>query len=299
VDYVPQSRPNPHDCWPRLRPTNHVAQRPTAGAGPSTSPPVASHLRLIGPWTTSPNHVLILHDHCRGYAPPMIMLGRHRPSPGSWACSIRCTRRSTTIDLGEQLTIGPGPFVEPGSASRCRPFPLALVSTSVDARLRFCRHSSRVTAHERCPKSVGLARNKARVKRQSNVFGQARESGAARLSFAPPPHSLAHRVAQLALEFSPTHRTLVVLPGGRSPPHLHWVPLDPGMVCEVFPPTLAAHHWPRTVRGAGQRFALSPVPTGTLFQSLSSPPPSTLGSVSVAARHASRLTSAVQRLEFT
>jgi hypothetical protein len=114
------------------------------------------------------------------------MLGRHRPSPGSWACSIRCTRRSTTIDLGEQLTIGPGPFVEPGSASRCRPFPLALVSTSVDARLRFCRHSSRVTAHERCPKSVGLARNKARVKRQSNVFGQARESGAARLSFAPP-----------------------------------------------------------------------------------------------------------------
>jgi len=29
--------------------------------------------------------------------------------------------------------------------------------------------------------------NKARVKRQGNVFGQARESGAARLSFAPIP----------------------------------------------------------------------------------------------------------------
>ena len=27
------------------------------------------------------------------------------------------------------------------------------------------------------------------------------------------PHSLAHRVAQLAVEFSPTHYTLVVLPG--------------------------------------------------------------------------------------
>ena len=36
-------------------------------------------------------------------------------------------------------------------------------------------------------KLAALSRNEARVKRQSNVFGQARESGAARLSFAPPP----------------------------------------------------------------------------------------------------------------
>jgi hypothetical protein len=70
----------------------------------------------------------------------MIMLGRHRPSPSSWACSIRCTRRSTTIDLGEQLTIGPGPFVEPGSASRCRPFPLAL--SSGHSRLHLRRRSA-------------------------------------------------------------------------------------------------------------------------------------------------------------
>jgi len=39
------------------------------------------------------------HDRYRGYA-PLIMLGRCRPSPSPSACSIRCIRRSTTIDLG-------------------------------------------------------------------------------------------------------------------------------------------------------------------------------------------------------
>ena len=91
---------------------------------------------------------------------------------------------------------------------------------------------------------AALSRNEARVKRQSNVFGQARESGAARLSFAPPP-ALAGSSSSAARGRVFTH-----------PPH-------PGRPPEVFPPTLAAHHWPRTVRGAGQRFALPPIPSLT------------------------------------
>ena len=39
----------------------------------------------------------------RGYAPPIML---HCP-PGSWACSIRCTRHNMTIDLGKQLTMHP------------------------------------------------------------------------------------------------------------------------------------------------------------------------------------------------
>ncbi|KAG6370913.1 hypothetical protein JVT61DRAFT_10938 [Boletus reticuloceps] len=38
---------------------------------------------------------------------------------------------------------------------------------------------------------AALSRNEARVKCRSNVFGQARESGAARLSFNAPPPALA------------------------------------------------------------------------------------------------------------
>lgn len=69
------------------------------------------------------------------------------------------------------------------------------------------------------------------------------------------PHSLPHRVAQLALEFSPTHCTLIVLPG-----HFPLGFTEPWHGARVVS-TLAAHHRPRTARGAGQRFALPPVPT--------------------------------------
>ncbi|KAF8452875.1 hypothetical protein L210DRAFT_949567 [Boletus edulis BED1] len=103
-----------------------------------------------------------------------------------------------------------------------------------------------------------LSRNEARVKRQSNVFGQARESGAARLSFAPPP-ALAHRVAQLALEFSPTHRTLVVLPGGRTPPRFPLGSIEPWRGVRGVPthprssPSAQDSSWSRTARRAAAR----------------------------------------------
>ena len=67
-------------------------------------------------------------------------------------------RRSTTIDLGKQLTTGPGQFVEPDSALRCaatRPHsrsvatcPSRPVSRAVPitARLHPRHHSSRLTS---------------------------------------------------------------------------------------------------------------------------------------------------------
>ena len=91
----------------------------------------------------------------RCYAPPIMP---RRPPPSSWACSIHCMRHSTTIELGKQLTIGPGQFVEPDSTSRCLPLaPSLRRHSSESTRPHLCRHSSPslsplVTAHERCPK---------------------------------------------------------------------------------------------------------------------------------------------------
>ena len=127
---------------------------------------------------------------------------------------------------------------------------------------------------------AALSRNKAkaRVERQSNVtvFGQARGSGAAQLEGAASlPHSL-HSSRFFHPPITPwsCSRADGLLA-------LHWVPSNRGMVCEVFPPTLAAHHWPRTSRTT-LRTAVHP------------------HSCSITARlrlchHSARLTSAVQR----
>ncbi|KAF8553901.1 hypothetical protein OG21DRAFT_1509537 [Imleria badia] len=64
-------------------------------------------------------------------------------------------------------------------------------------------------------------------------------------------------LAQLALEFSPAYHTLVVLPGDLSPPRFHWVPSNPGMVCEVpnprSSPLAQDSSWSRTALRAAPR----------------------------------------------
>ena len=148
-DYVPTSRtlqdasPTEPSSW--LCPTgSHLRPIPAVGLCPHQSCPQ--------PLTTS----MIAG---RGYA-PLIML--RPPPPSYWACDIRCTCRSATIDLpvGKQLTIGPAQFVEPDSASRCLPSPLSLRRrSSASTRLRLHHRSSPslsplVTAHERRLKTV-------------------------------------------------------------------------------------------------------------------------------------------------
>ena len=115
-----------------------------AMATPHQVPPLTGCChRTISPATVSPTGMIT----GRGYAPPIML--RH-PPPSSWACSIRCMRRSTTTGLGKQLTIGPGQFVEPDSASRCHPFPPSLHRhLSESTRLRLCHRSSLTRAVQR------------------------------------------------------------------------------------------------------------------------------------------------------
>ena len=63
-------------------------------------PPTDCCHRTMSPATVPPTDMIT----GRGYAPPIMMC----PPPSSWACSIRCMRRSTTMGLDKQLTIGPG-----------------------------------------------------------------------------------------------------------------------------------------------------------------------------------------------
>ena len=75
-----------------------------------------------------------------------------------------------------------------------------------------------------------------RVGRFAKVRGEKSEGGAGDLHLQSSiitllkfdlPHSLAHRVAQLAVEFSPTHHILVVLPGGQPLPRFPVSSIEP------------------------------------------------------------------------
>ena len=130
---------------------------------------------------------------------------------------------------------------------------------------------------------AALSRNEARVKRQSNVFGQAREIKVAFLS-RHLPHSLAHRVAQLAVEFSPTHHTLVVHPGDQPPPRFLLGSIEPWHGVRGVPthprssPLAQDSSWSRTAL----RAAAHSLPRSVATR------PSRHASVSVTARHGSR-----------
>ena len=123
----------PHQVLTIAVATSHQAPPPTDCCRWTISPPIVSSTGMIAG---------------QGYAPP-IMLRRRRPS--SWACGIRCTRRSTIIGLGKQLTIGPDrswssvPALAPSPFVRVdtSPSPSPLVSIPVTTR-----HGSRAPSKE-------------------------------------------------------------------------------------------------------------------------------------------------------
>ena len=150
-----------------------------------------------------------------GYAPPI--MPRH-PPPSFWACSIRCMHRSMTTGLGKQLTIGLGQFVEPDSASCCHPSPPSLCChLSESTHLHLCHRSSRLTSAVQRWQLCHVMRHEW----STRAMSLDKRGKVVQCPFLSRHllHSLAHQVAQLAVEFSPTHPTLVVLPGGQPPPH--------------------------------------------------------------------------------
>ena len=142
---------SPTDCCRR---TTSPPIVPASGREPHRTIVVAMSHQVLTAAVAAPHHlrrIAAAGPPPRGYAPPSPPIMLH-PPPSSWACSIRCTRRSTTIDLGKQLTVGPGQFVGPDSASRCLASHCRSVVTrpsrrvSVTAGLHPRHHSSRLTS---------------------------------------------------------------------------------------------------------------------------------------------------------